>query len=342
MISLDVSPSSEPLEALHPQLLPSIPTTENIPFVHSHTSKTERTPIFNLTNPEHDRLHPIIGLERNSREHLIQPHKQIRDLTPILTVNDHFLEWAQEERQIRQKSIESSSSLSNVIIEENDQPINLQKEYQQRDQLIRDYQEFMSEKESIPYDPKPGVIEEIVYIHGQPVVTRMAPEIAQPVIPVIQTHGPLPQVFLSSGNIQQLTAPKRPIQSTSQSTSAATSGQPSTSTNVPAESKSPEPAILKSGWLDFKRKQFFRSKWIHRYFILKSDGNLYQYKHQTKDQGDYELVHVLLGHCKVQLISKDHGAFDLINPKHVYHFKTSEDVSSWVDALHNMEGTWQS
>jgi hypothetical protein len=53
-------------------------------------------------------------------------------------------------------------------------------------------------------------------------------------------------------------------------------------------------------------------------------------------------VHVLSGHSKAQLVSEDHGTFDLNTPRHVYHFKAPEDVTQWVDALHNIEDTWQS
>jgi hypothetical protein len=198
MLSLDAN--SKPIETLRLKPLSSS-RTRNIPVIHSHLRKTEHTPIFDLTNPEHNKLHSTPARsERAFRDLLAQPHKQIRDLTPILTVNDHFLEWAQDERRLRRKSAEPS--LTNILIEDNNQPVDLQKEHQRRDQLIQDYQEHMAGREvSSPTHPPPGVIEEVAYVHGQPVVTLMAPEIAQPVIPVVQTHGPLPQVFLSSGNV---------------------------------------------------------------------------------------------------------------------------------------------
>ena len=47
----------------------------------------------------------------------------------------------------------------------------------------------------------PGLVEEVVQIDGQMVVTGMRPEVDQPLIPIIQSHGPLPQVVLSSSYV---------------------------------------------------------------------------------------------------------------------------------------------
>lgn len=90
--------------------------TEN-PSTHKYIGTSESTPIFNLTNPEHDRLNAPIRPRRSSRELIVRPHKQIRDQTPIIPVNDDFLKWAQEERHHR----------ASISSEDNGQLVGLQK-----------------------------------------------------------------------------------------------------------------------------------------------------------------------------------------------------------------------
>lgn len=55
------------------------------------------------------------------------------------------------------------------------------------------------------------------------------------------------------------------------------------------------------------------------------------------------MVHLLLGRSKVQLVSRNQGTFDLSTPKHLYHFKTTgQDIMEWVNALSNVERSFQS
>lgn len=57
-------------------------------------------------------------------------------------------------------------------------------------------------QEEIHLDSSPRFIEEISQVEGgHSVVTSRSPEVAQPLIPVIQSHGPLPQVFLSPNQV---------------------------------------------------------------------------------------------------------------------------------------------
>jgi hypothetical protein len=111
MLGLDVS-NLESRETHHSSKSLQSINTENSSS-HKYIGTSESTPIFNLTNPEHDRLNAPIRPKRGSRELVIRPHKQIRDQTPILTVNDDFLNWVQEDRHYRASisSVEDNGQL---------------------------------------------------------------------------------------------------------------------------------------------------------------------------------------------------------------------------------------
>jgi hypothetical protein len=58
------------------------------------------------------------------------------------------------------------------------------------------------DEESSLRNIRPGVVAEVATLAGgESAITRIAPEIAQSIIPVIQTEGPFPQLMVASGEV---------------------------------------------------------------------------------------------------------------------------------------------